>query len=86
MPNKKAAMKSLKQDKKKNLRNSALKAELRTFSKDARVLIVDKKKDEADAALKKLESKLRRAAKNDIIKKENASRRISRLRSQWAKI
>lgn len=86
MANKKAAIKSLRQDKKKHDRNKAMTSELRTLAKTARVLIDDKKKQEADVALKTLESKLSRAAKKDIIKKNNASRRISRLRGRWAKI
>ncbi|MDP8259169.1 MAG: 30S ribosomal protein S20 [Candidatus Aadella gelida] len=86
MPNKKAAMKSLRQDKIKHERNKAQLSELRTLSKKARVLIGEKNQKEADTALKLLESKLSKAAKKDIIKKNNAARRISRLRSQWSKI
>ncbi|MBU1084594.1 MAG: 30S ribosomal protein S20 [Candidatus Omnitrophota bacterium] len=86
MPNKKAAIKSLRQDKTKHDRNRSVQTELRTISKKARALITEGNKNDADAALKNLESKLSRAAKNNIIKKKNASRRISRMRSQWAKI
>ena len=86
MPNKKAAIKSLRQDKKKHERNKAVMSELRTLSKIARKLIQEAKKDDAAVALKKLESKLDRAAKTNSIKKNNASRRISRLRKQFATI
>ncbi len=86
MPNKKAAIKSLRQDKKKHERNKAVMSELRTLSKIARKLIEEAKKDDAAVALKKLESKLDRAAKTNAIKKNNASRRISRLRKQSATI
>lgn len=86
MPNKKAAIKSLRQDKKKHERNKAVMSELRTLSKIARKLIEEAKKDDAAVALKKLESKLDRAAKTNAIKKNNASRRISRLRKQFATI
>jgi len=86
MPNKKAAIKSLRQDKKKHLRNKAVLSELRTLTKNAKVLILKKSREEADVSLKKLESKLDRAAKIDVIKQNNAARRISRLRSQWSKI
>ena len=86
MANKKAAIKSLRQDKKKHERNKAAISELRTLTKKAEVLIEEKKRDEADVALKKLESKLDRAAKANRIKKGNASRKISRLRSHWTKI
>jgi len=86
MPNKKAAIKSLRQDKTKHNRNKSALSELRTLAKNARLLISEKKKKDADTTLKTLESKLSRAVKNNMIKKNNASRRISRLRSQWAKI
>ena len=86
MPNKKAAIKSLRQDKKKHDNNKAAMSELRTLAKTARVLIEAQKKEEAETALKKLESKLDKAAKTNKIKKETASRKISRLRSQFAKI
>ena len=85
MRNKKAAIKSLRQDAKKHEKNNALKAELRTLVKKSRVLIDAKKIDEAEVLLKELESKLDRAAKNNIIKKNNASRRISRIKSQFTK-
>ena len=45
MPNKKAAIKSLRQDKKKQTHNKATIAELRTLAKKARVLITENKKD-----------------------------------------
>ena len=86
MANKKAALKSLRQDKKKHERNKSAISELRTLTKKAEALIEDKKRDEADAALKQLESRMDRAAKTNQIKKGNASRKISRLRSHWAKI
>ncbi len=86
MPNKKAAIKSLRQDKKKNLRNKAVMSELRTLTKNTRIVLAKNNREEADVLLKKLESKLTKAAKSDVIKKNNASRRISRLRTQWSKI
>ncbi len=85
MPNKKAAFKSFRQDKKKNVRNKAVLSEIRTLTKKARAFITSKNREEGDTTLKSLESKLARAAKNKIIKKQTASRRISRLRVQWSK-
>ncbi|HPN72941.1 MAG TPA: 30S ribosomal protein S20 [Candidatus Omnitrophota bacterium] len=86
MANKRAAIKSLRQTKKRHDRNTAARSELRTLSKKARVLISENKKEEADTLLKKLESNLDRAVKKNVIKKGCASRRISRLRSAWSKI
>ena len=85
MANKQAALKSLRQDKKRHLRNISTRSELRTLTKKARALIADQKREDADITLKKLESKLDRAAKNNVIKKSTASRKISRLRAEWAK-
>jgi len=85
MPNKKAAFKSLRQDKKKHENNKATISELRTLAKKARLAIGSKKTEDAEAALKKLESKLDKAAKANTIKKNAAARKISRLRSQMAK-
>ncbi|MDD4957249.1 MAG: 30S ribosomal protein S20 [Candidatus Omnitrophica bacterium] len=84
MPNKKAAIKSLRKDKKKHAKNKAVKSELRTLTKKARLLITDGKKNEAETLLRTLESKLDRAAKSHIIKKENAARKVSRLRTHFA--
>ena len=83
---KKAAIKSLRQDKKKHDKNKAILSEIRTITKKARVFIAEENSSDADILLKELESKLSKAAKIDVIKKNNASRRISRLRVQWAKI
>ena len=85
MPNKKAAIKSLRQDKKKHTRNKATLAELRTLAKKARIMITENKRAEAETALKQLESKLSKAAQNNVIKKNTAARRVSKLRSQFAK-
>ena len=86
MPNIKSAIKSLRQDKKKQERNKATISEVRTLIKSARVLISEKKSKEADTVLKKAESRLDKAAKKKVIKKNTAARKISRLRSQWSKI
>lgn len=86
MPNIKSAYKSIRQDKKRHARNIAAITEIRTLTKKARTLIASAKRDEADATLRQLESKLDKAAKTKKITKKTASRRISRLRSQWAKI
>ena len=86
MPNKKSAMKRLRQDTKKHEMNKAVLSELRTLTKKARLSIADNDKAGANENLKTLESKLTRAAQKNIVKKNNASRRISRLRTQMSKI
>jgi small subunit ribosomal protein S20 len=86
MPNTKAAIKALKQSQKKHEKNKAVKSELRTLAKTASRLIGEKNRSEADEVLTKLESRLDKAAKTNVIHRNNASRKISRLRSQWAGI
>lgn len=86
MPNKKAAIKSLRQSKKRQEHNKTILSEIRTLIKNTKTLITAKDSEEANKTLKKLESKLSKAAKSKVIKKKNASRHISRLKSQWAKI
>lgn len=86
MANIKSALKSLRQDKKKHDRNRTIVSDLRTALKTATTLISENKKEEAEAALKTVESKLDKAAKRNIIKKKNASRKISRLRVGFNKI
>ena len=80
MPNIRAAIKSLRQDKKKHSRNKSVKTELRTLVKNARSLIKEGDLPEVGKVLVQLESKLDKAAKNNVIKKKNAARRISRLK------
>jgi small subunit ribosomal protein S20 len=86
MPNKQAAMKSLRQDKKRHDRNTATRTELRSLTKKVRTLFSEKKREEADAALRSLESKLSRAVKKNVIKQGTASRKVSRLRAEWFKL
>ena len=86
MPIKKSAFKRLRQDKKKHEKNKSQLSEIRTLAKKVRAQIASKNREEADVLLKKLESKMDRAVKRGIAKKNNASRRISRLRKQWSAI
>lgn len=86
MPIKKSGFKRHRQDEKKHLRNKSTKSEIRTLAKKASAKIADKNASEADVALKELESKMDRAAKNNVIKKSTASRKVSRLRKQYSKI
>ena len=86
MPIKKSAFKRLRQDKKKHEKNKSQISEIRTLTKKARTLVAAKNREEAETLLKKLESKLDKAAKRNIIKRNNASRSISRLRKQLSAV
>ena len=79
MPRKRAAYKSIRKSKVRHFRNISTVSELKRLSKHFEKLITDKKTDEAKKAVSVLISKLDRAASKGIIKKNNASRKISRL-------
>ncbi len=86
MPQIKSAFKRLKQDKKKHERNKSRVSEMRTASKGVTVSIASGNKEEAEKGVRALESKMDKAAKRNLIKKNSVSRKISRLRSQIDKI
>ena len=79
MANLAAAKKSIRQDKKRHLRNTATKSELRTLTKKLNTLIDSGNADEAAKALSSVMSKLDKAAKKGVIKRHNADRKKSRL-------
>ncbi len=64
---------------------SAIKR-IRRISKKMNLLIDSKKKDEALKFLPKLNSELMKIAKTGIIKKQNASRNVSRITKKIAAI
>ncbi|MBF0216909.1 MAG: 30S ribosomal protein S20 [Candidatus Omnitrophica bacterium] len=86
MPQIKSAFKSLKQSKKRHEANKAAMSEIRTLAKKIQEIITEKDKDGAEPLLRLYESKLCKAAKTKLIKKENASRKIARIRKAVNKI
>lgn len=79
MPREKTAYKELRKAKKRHFKNISTKSDLRTSFKNFEALITAKKPDEAKKLLPSLISKLDRAASKGIIKRNTASRKISRL-------
>ena len=79
MPIKRAAYKEIRKAKKKHFANIAARSELKTLTKSFNSLLTNKKIGEAKKALSGLVSKIDRAASKGVIKKNNASRKISRL-------
>ena len=79
MPQRKTKIKSMHLDKIRRLRNRRIKAELKKTIKAYSQLVSAKKMEEARAELKKVFSKLDKAAKKGIIHKNTAARRKSRL-------
>ena len=79
MANTKSAIKRIRRISKQTLVNKARKSRFKNAIKKMNVLIDNKKKTEALKFLPKLNSELMKIAKSGIIKKENASRNVSRI-------
>ena len=79
MANTKSAIKRIRRIAKQTTVNRARKSRYKNALKKMNVLIVEKKKDEALKFLPKLNSELMKVAKTGIIKKQNASRNVSRI-------
>lgn len=79
MPRRRSAVKRLRVDKKRRLRNIKIKNQLQKAIKKFRSLILIKNIDEAKSLLKKVYSLLDKAAKKRIIHPNAAKRKKSRL-------
>jgi small subunit ribosomal protein S20 len=79
MPQRKTKIKSMHLDRIRRLRNRRIKQDLHKAIKKYLEFISLKKLDEARAQLKKVTSKLDKAAKKGIIHKNTARRKKSRL-------
>ena len=79
MANTKSAIKRIRRIFKQTSVNKARKSKFRNALKKMNLLIDGKKKDEALKFLPKLNSELMKIAKTGIIKRQNASRNISRI-------
>ena len=78
MANTKSAIKRIRRISKQTTVNKARKSRYRNALKKMNILIESKKKDEALKFLPKLNSELMKIAKTGIIKRQNASRNVSR--------
>ncbi|MCR5094106.1 MAG: 30S ribosomal protein S20 [Lachnospiraceae bacterium] len=79
MANIKSAKKRILTDKKRAARNTAVKSGIKTATKKVRAAIEAGDKNAAQAALLNATSVIDKAETKGIIKKGNASRRVSRL-------
>ncbi len=86
MANTKSAIKRIRKISKQTEVNKARKSRFKNALKKMYILIENKKKSEAIKFLPKLNSELMRIAKTGIIKKQNASRNVSRITKKIAKI
>jgi small subunit ribosomal protein S20 len=75
----KSAKKAIRQSGRRKEQNIVYKDNLKAVIKEARALVLEKKMAEAKKLLPKIYAALDKAAKVGVIKKNNASRRKSRL-------
>ena len=86
MANTKSAIKRIRRISKQTAVNKARKSRFRNALKKMNGLIDTKKKDEALKFLPKLNSELMKIAKTGVIKKQNASRNVSKITKKIAAI
>ncbi len=79
MANTKSAIKRIRRISRQTVVNKVRKSRFRNALKKMNFLIEEKKKEEALKFLPKLNSELMKIAKTGIIKKQNASRNVSRI-------
>ena len=79
MANTKSAIKRIRRISRQTTVNKSRKSRFRNAIKKMNLLLDSKKKKEALQFLPKLNSELMKVAKTGIVKKENASRNISRI-------
>ena len=84
MANTKSAIKRIRRISKQTVVNKARKSRYKNSLKKMKLLLDNKKKDEALKFLPKLNSELMKIAKTGIIKKQNASRNVSRISKKIA--
>ena len=86
MPNLQTSIKDLRQTKKRTVFNDRLRNRVKRATKRFETLLEEEKYDEAQKALPQVYKVLDKAAKKNVIKEGNASRRKSRLASKLSKL
>ena len=79
MPNTKSAIKRIRRISRQSVVNKSRRSKFRKAIKKMNILLDAKKKKEALKYLPKLNSELMKVAKTGVIKRQNASRNISRI-------
>ena len=86
MPNTKSAIQRVRKVNKQTFVNRIRKSKYKSIIKEISLLITAKKKKEAVKLLPKFNSQLMKIAKVGVIKKQTASRKISRLTKKINKL
>jgi len=80
----KSGIKRHRQSLKKRERNTVIKSDLKTQLKKFEAVLEGKDVNSAQQVLRETETKLRKAASKGVIKKETASRKVSRISKRVA--
>ena len=86
MPRRRTSLKAQRKNKKRRLRNLKIKRDIKKAIKNFNAYLLAKNVTEAKALLPSVFSKLDKAAKKGIVKKNNAARKKSRLSRMLLKI
>lgn len=86
MPNTKSASKAMRQSRRRNAINLRTRYKHKTATKNFRSLVTEGNVSEAAEAIKKAMSALDKAVKKDVVHKNTASRKKSRMAKALAKI
>ena len=86
MPNTKSAIRRVRRASKQTSVNRVRKSKYKSMIKEINILIETKKKKEAIKLLPKFNSQLMKIAKVGVIKRQTASRKISRLTKKINKL
>lgn len=86
MPNTKSAMKAMRNSRRRNAINLRTRSKFKSAVKETRTLIASGDVKESAESLKKAMSALDKAVKKDVLHKNTAARRKSRLAKALAKI
>jgi len=86
MPNTKSAIRRVRRVNKQTFVNRIRKSKYKSIIKEMSLLITAKKKKEAIKLLPKFNSQLMKIAKTRVVKKQTASRKISRLTKKINKL
>ena len=86
MPNTKSAIRRVRRVNRQTFVNRIRKSKYKSIIKEISLLIIAKKKKEAIKLLPKFNSQLMKIAKVGVIKKQTASRKISRLTKKINKL
>lgn len=85
MPQKHAAIKDLRKNKKRAAHNARIKTNVKALFKKSKELAAAGKKDEARAAAQKFQQAVDKAAKHGVVSKNQAGRKKSQISKVLAK-